>query len=251
MLSKLAEAVFEDFAAAGLNPAPRDVVRLNALALKLESAKARRAGTAMGLLPRVAQLDEGLFFREPTIAHEIWCDEVERLLKPGDYQSLLAVKAYALSRPAEELARSDRPREIRRAVERFAKTLGRFTHEQIFAAVDYVLYGRDATAFEYPPPMKGDEAADADEVDWASSYAVGVLNEGRAVLFGLSGAEMRSMTRAELEAVIERSAQVHGLIDNDKRESRLTGEFYAAVGEIKERLEAERRPAGEESEGNG
>jgi hypothetical protein len=238
MLSRLAETIFDEFAAAGLAPTPRDIVRLNALGLKVEASRGRRPAEALSLMPRTASIAPGLYFREPTIGHDIWFDRIEEFLKDGDFESILAIKAYALSRPHTELADPADMAGVKAAVDEALKAFADFTHEQIYAALEYVIYGCTPSALESPPAPKtdGGEA----EPTWGESYAVGVLNKGRAVLSGLTGAEIRSMTAGEVEAVIQYAYESQQRIDYDKRTQRLVGDFYAAADEIKARLKAEK-----------
>jgi hypothetical protein len=234
MVSKLAESAIDDLFAEGLKPSVKDIVRLNALGLKVEAAAKRAPHLAPRLLPRVAFLAEGVYFREPTIGHQIWCDRIEAELEPGDFESLLAVKAFALSRPQESLPNADDIERCRREIEKDSEKFRPFTRAQIFAAIDYCLYGDDALALEHPPATEN--ADDEDAADWAECYAVGLMNEARALQLGLTGADLRGMTQRELEGLIERVYELNGMVDKKKRSSEITGGFYAALDEIRERL---------------
>ena len=98
MTSELAKADIEEMWDEGLKPTVEDIVRLNALALKLEGARKKCAADSTEYLPRAAAISESVTFRQPTIGHEIWMEKVERFVEKGDCQSLLAVRAFALSR---------------------------------------------------------------------------------------------------------------------------------------------------------
>lgn len=74
MVSEMAMEDIEQMKREGLEPTPRDIIRLNALALKYERAKSKDVGMSLYQLPRVAFIDSKTWFRQPTIGHEIWFD---------------------------------------------------------------------------------------------------------------------------------------------------------------------------------
>ena len=247
MVSQFAiDCIEDDLVARGLQPTPRDIIRLNAIGLRVEAAKGRNVVDCTYLLPRVAAVSKELSFRQPTIGHEIWMDRVTRLLKPGDYQSILAVNAYALSRPQGDLPDPDDPATVEKAVREFAATCKDLTRDQIFAAIHYVTYGADPSAGERAAsPKKKNEGEDADDYDFGECIALGVLNEGRAVLWGISEADMKNMTTAELHAVIERAYHFHQMKGGDDVEF-WQGRFFATLDEISERLTKERENGAED-----
>lgn len=242
MISEMAMADIAQMEAEGLRPTPRDVVRLNALALVFEGRKKRNL-QSLYALPRVAAIDEKRWFREPTVGHEIWISKVRRWIDESDFETLLAVYAFALSRDSSELPNGDSREAVRQAVETYAEEMKDFTRDQIFAAVDYVKNGCDQTVGEEPPERKGSEDGDGgEEEDWTECVALGVLHEGQAILFGVSEAEMKCMTRRQLEAVIRRAYDVHGMSRRDEEDEAL-GDYNRTLDEIRERLERERHEA--------
>lgn len=239
MVSQFAIDEIERMEAEGLHPTPRDIIRLNAIGLRVEAARGCNAVDCTYLLPRVAAVSKDLSFRQPTVGHEIWLDRVNRFLKPGDYQSALAVNAYALTRPQSALPDPDDPATVEKAVKEFAATCKDLTRDQIYAAIHYVTYGADPTAGENAAsPKKKNEGENADDYDFGECIALGVLNEGRAVLWGISEADMKNMTTAELHAVIERAYDFHQMKRGDDAEF-WSGRFYATIDEIAERLNKE------------
>ena len=244
MISEMAMADIAQMEADGLRPTPRDIVRLNALALLFEGRK-RRYLESLYALPRVAAIDEKRWFREPTIGHEIWISKVRRWIDEDDFETLLAVYAFALSRDSKDLPDGDDRASVAKAVEAYADEMRDFTREQIFAAIDYVKNGCDQTVGEEPPERKGNEDGDGGESeDWAECVALGVLHEGQAILFGVSESEMRGMTRRQLEAVIRRAYAVHGMSRRGEEDEAL-GDYNRTLDEIRERLEAEKASSGE------
>lgn len=248
MISEMAMADIAQMEADGLHPTPRDIVRLNALALVFEGRKKRNV-QSLYALPRVAAIDEGRWFREPTVGHEIWLAKVRRWIDENDFETLLAVYAFALSRDSKDLPDGDGRDAVRQAVEAYTEEMKDFTREQVFAAVDYVKNGCDQTVGEEPPPPKSEgESPAGDAEDWTECIALGVLHEGQAILFGVSESEMRKMTRRQLEAVIRRAYDVHGMSRRGGEDEAL-GDYNRTLDHIRERLERERQETASRSAG--
>lgn len=239
MISETAIETLEEMKAAGLQPSYADIIRLNVLGLRLEAARKKYVVDSTYFLPRVAAVSEKLSFRQPTIGHEIWLEKIERFIDKGDFNTLLAVKAYALSRPCGELVDPDSPGAVKTAVEDFCKSCKDLSRDQIYAAIEYVIFGSDQ-AVGVHAAHRHDSGDDDDYFDYDSCISLGVLNEGRAVLWGITAADMRSMTRRELEDVIRRAYVFHGVKGNNSEIDRLEGSFYATVDEIVERLTKEK-----------
>ena len=237
MISEMAMADVAQMEADGLRPTPRDIVRLNALALVFEGRK-KRDLESLYALPRVAAIDGKRWFREPTVGHEIWLSKVRRWIDENDFETLLAVYAFALSRSAADLPDGDSGEAVKKAVEAYADEMRDFTKEQIFAAIDYVKNGCGQTVGEEPPERKGSEDERECE-DWTECISLGVLHEGQAILFGVSESEMRKMTRRQLEAVIRRAYDVHGMSRRGGEDEAL-GDYNRTLDCIRERLETEK-----------
>ena len=238
MISKTAVETLEEMKAKGLEPSFADIIRLNVLGLRLEAARKKHAADSTYYLPRVAQVSEKLAFRQPTIGHEVWLDKVERFVAKGDYNTLLAVKAFALSRPPSELPDPDSPASINKAIEAFCVDCRELSRDQIYAAVEYVVFGSDAGVGVYAANRSSDEDQGESE-DYESCISIGVMNEGRAALWGITQAEMRDMTRQQLQEVIRRSYLFHKMETHDEVD-RLEGDFYATADEIVDRLQKEK-----------
>lgn len=247
MIFPKAQSDWEDLQRRGLRPTFGDAVALNAIGLRWQAAKGKAPNNSLDYLPRVAAISENVSFRQPTVGHEIWLDRVERLVAE-DFETLLAVKAFALSRPPDQLPDADDPKSVAAAVEAFAATCGAFTHEQILAALDYVCRGASPVEGVYPPrARRADEDAEAEpepdgseDQDWKECIALGVLHEGRAVLWGINQREMESMTRRQLEELVRRAYFFHKLETRDPAEYWREG-YYRKLDEIAERLEKERQ----------
>ena len=161
MLSGMFMADYRKMAARGVALSPADVVRLNALALKVRLSSLAAHDVHMprvAFLPRDSRWREPIALREPTMAHELWLEEASRWLDVDRTANWLFLHAYALSRPASALPDAFSPKAVVRAVFRFAsRRLVRFTGRQLSAAVDYALYGSDWTAGENPPSRAAGE----------------------------------------------------------------------------------------------
>ena len=96
MVSEMAMEDVEALRAAGGDVSPRDVVRLNALGLKVERAA---HAPDFAAVPRTAELC-GLVFREPTIAAEAWMEEACGVFDDEDWQTVLLLRALSLSKPS-------------------------------------------------------------------------------------------------------------------------------------------------------
>lgn len=237
MTSELAKADIEGMIEEGLKPTIEDIIRLNALALKLEGARKRCAADSTEYLPRVAAISETVSFRQPTIGHEIWMDKVERFIEKGDFQSLLAVKAFALSRPLKDLPDPDVKSTLAEAVQTFCDSLQEFTRDQILAAIEYVIFGSSPLVGEYATTKARplEECDGFEGEDWKHSLAAGVLHEGQVALWGASVAELEQMTRRQLEDMILR-AQYYRDFDGEARIRDAQGRYYDTLFEIRERL---------------
>jgi len=244
MVCQFAIAKINELKAHGLEPTPEDIIRLNALGLKVEALKKKRPHDSLEFLPRVAAISSSVSFRQPTIGHDIWLDKVERICS-HDFQTSLAVKAFALSRPASLLPDPDDPKSIQTAVMEYCESMKDFTRDQIYAAIEYVVYGADERIGELAAHAQKDEDEDDDgidgwdEQDWKHCVSVGVLREGQAVLFGVTRAEIEDMPRTMLEDLIHRAYYVNRIpMDFDASEAE--GNFYVTLDEIKVRLEREK-----------
>lgn len=202
MVSKRAEADVMDMWDAGLRPTFADIVRLNALALKVDGA---RGAFALGVLPRVAFLGD-VAFREPTIGSEIWLAAASRLFDVDDAETFLLVRAFALS--CDQAALPDAADEggVTSAILAFRGRLAAFTVRQIVAAVGYAVHGFSAQEGEAAKPA----ARLDDDGGELRSVHVGLLRQGVAYRLG-SMAELRGLQPSVLRGLLLRAMSVaHG-----------------------------------------
>lgn len=231
MKSELAKAEIERMEGEGLKPTFDDIVRLNGLGLKIEAAKTDN----IYAMPRVAFLGR-VTFREPSIAHGVWIDEVAAY-SSEDYSTRLAITAYALAHDPSELPPSVKRKTCEKAIKRFNREyLGALTIRQIDCALKYALHGADVAAMEYPPQKDTEHPL----LDVTESFGCGVLIETVALALGVSFKELAQMTPARaymlrnLALVAKGNNPYKRLVDDAQKN------FFAALDEIEARLKSEK-----------
>lgn len=238
MVSETAKAKAEELAKDGVSLSFSEVVRLNALGLKVEEAL-HAADTATARLSRVSFLGE-FVVREPTVAHLLWMEQAARSTGKGDD---LRLAAYCLSRSAEELATDapdpDNGRAVNLTVNAFFSWFGpasRFTPDQWRTAIDYAALGLDETADEHGPKSKSEESASARR----GSPAAGFIMAGISFRLG-SVSEVKGMTPANIAALIA-SAMLERVSDPRKcsEYASASGEFFAYAANLKTEHEAKK-----------
>ena len=245
MTSRLAKETVSKWKAEGLDPTFEDIIRINALGLKVERGD---SAYEFGAVPRMAFLGEYVF-HEPTVAKRIWLDEALQLVK-RDYLNQLCLTAYALHTPAKELPQLYDVREIEKAMEGFRdEILLKFTETQIMTCIEYVLKGDDPTAGEdYTEQEEHDDQNGQDDQnnpndptelppEMASVAKQALLH---ALSYGIDPAVQDYVTLPHLERITVLAA-LHSGVDVLKGEhAQAVGAFYRAAGRIHERLLRER-----------
>lgn len=236
MTSEMAIEDIEEMQAAGLKPTPRDIIRLNALALKVERSF---SSGELYRLPRVSYLGK-LTFREPTIGHGIWIDAVSAYCDGEDAATRMAVEAFAMSRRVEDLPDAADRASVVAAIDDFTKKdLAPFVLDQIGAAVSYARDGADATAREYPAQPPEDGTEDAEAIDILASVGVGTLFETLAIGLGVSVRDVSKMTISMAKALQEAALATRGIDLMKNRRGNRVAEYMATKNEIIERLKGE------------
>ena len=232
MLSGLFKKDYKAMTAQGVVFTPEDIVRLNALAVRV--GLSQKPVSAVNL-QRVAFLPCGLVLREPTIGHEMWLEEVGRFMDFHDTRVFEAVHFFALSRQWDDLPTTDEPKAIVRKVFAFARRkMLPYTHEQVRAALDYALFGADWTAGEAPPPK--DPPKDAELRPQAqTSFALGVFFRAKAEKIGLTLDEARRMTASQIVALTTRAMMNRKGYDFDFERESAMKDYVRAREEIRAR----------------
>ena len=239
MTSRLAKETVSKWKAEGLDPTFEDIIRINALGLKVERGD---SAYEFGAVPRMAFLGEYVF-HEPTVAKRIWLDEALQLVK-RDYLNQLCLTAYALHTPAKELPQLYDVREIEKAMEGFRdEILLKFTETQIMTCIEYVLKGDDPTAGEdYTEQEEQDDPNDPNDPTELPPEMASVAKQAllHALSYGIDPAVQDYVTLPHLERITALAA-LHSGVDVLKDEhAQAVGAFYRAAGRIHERLLRER-----------
>lgn len=103
MVSQLAQEDIEAMIDEGCIVHPSDVIRLNALGLKLEKLPDYR----LVAMPRIAVVGD-VVFRQPTIAQDMFIDDAEEIMR-ADPATRLSLKAYVLAHPDETFGKLRHP----------------------------------------------------------------------------------------------------------------------------------------------
>jgi len=250
MISDQFKKDYRQMTAQGVEFTPDDVVRLNALAVKIRLSQ-NAANTVH--LPRLAFLGK-LVLREPTIAHDLWIEEASRWIDVGDDRNFLWLHGYALSTRAEKLVDAFDPKRLVKKVYRFAaKRLCGFTREQLSAAVEYALFGADWKVGEQGPRTKV-EVEKASDVNLnlqpqPLSPTLGLLVNAKAHRLPISLDEAKRMTASELDEAITRCLMNDDAIDVKKARKLALKEYCLAREEIRARGVSAAKTSGTERQG--
>ncbi len=234
MVSRTAEADFEDLREAGLEPTFRDIIRLNALALRVEGLK---AGFALSELPRVAFLGDATF-REPTVGSEIWLASASRLFDENDAETFMMLRAFSLSMPQDALPDPAGERQTLGALQAFRDSLAFATVPQLMAAVGYAVHGFMGSECETPERRKDGE--DGKDAEGEPCYEVGLLRQGMVYRLG-PAKELKDLPpRALREMVMRAMSRDHGCDARRDAVADAEDDYLRTLDAIAERLRAER-----------
>ena len=232
MVSQMAKDTVAKWEKEGLRPSFDDIVRLNALGLRVE----RGPNSAdFAALPRVAFLGD-LVLVEQSVRRWMWIDAARQIVQDAD----LIIFAYALAvnEPVKLTSRS----KLEKALDEFRKeNLLDFSATQISAAVDYALTGGDPEDGESPEPTEAELAAAREARELPAhirSGAAALL--AYAVGFGLDAEAVKDFTCPKLERLIAVASMLKGAAVKDGEHSRACAEYYRTADAIYERLKHER-----------
>ena len=252
MISQYAIAEIDDLIREGLRPTPADIIRLNALGLKVDHGV---DDNPLYLAPRVAFVAD-VRLREPTIAHQLYFAELMRFSDTHDAVTRICLYAWLLSFD-EPPAAAPTPAGVRTVVSDFIERhFRRVTFAQLEMAVNFCLYGFDSAALERPtrPQLDTDDVptADDDALADAWSFEIGLIHEAEVLVLGITLADARRHTRAQLHAIVHRALQQRyrlaapkgGEVYKGAIKNKYLAEFTATLDEIRARLAAEKEKHG-------
>lgn len=244
MTSALAREDLEQLIKEGCVVLPSEVIRLNALGLKIEKKPDFRLST----LPRVA-LCGGVLFREPTIAQDIFLDDLLQIFS-DDEGTRLALEAFVLAHPDKDW--SKRPTFPRvfgmRCAWWIRKHLGKETARKVRRALDFCKFGADPWTGEFPVYMADETFERWFAVTGEKSSAM--RQYLTACTLGIAPDAALRATSPKLTAMIERAYLLRER-DISENEKVLTAQYYATLEKIKADAYARRDAAKKLTETDG
>lgn len=226
MVSELALEDIARIEREGGHVAPRDVVWLNALALRITADPS----CTLGALPRVCVVEDVLI-RQPSIAQDILLDELDALFD-HDEGTTLAIEAYVLSHGTTEMPAH--PNMFGVKVQGWLRaTFHETTAAELRRAVDFVLYGASPDVDELPPlpEQKEKDGQKKDETPRSSSLA----DFQMASALGIDSTAALAATSESLAGMIETSYLVSHKCPLTKEDARRAGDYYRALEEVRKR----------------
>ena len=233
MTSQMVMEDIEALIADGCVVHPADVVRLNALGLKIEKKPDFRLAT----LPRVAMCG-GVLFVQPTIEQDMFLDSMFQIFSKDD-GTKLALEAYVLAHHDNDWSKyPSYPRLFAMKCSMWIKKhLGKEIATKVRAVIDYCKYGMNPIDGEYPVYM-------TDEVFDKWYYGTGPKSSSfrkylQACTYGIASHAALKATSPQLAAMIERAAMLQDMNISDD-EKQLTAQYFATLNEIKKDAYARR-----------
>lgn len=227
MTSKLAIEDIEEIIRQGGTVSPSDVIRLNALGLKITDNPAYE----LAVLPRAASL-EGVLFKQPTIEQDMFLDDAARVFN-NDKASILALEAYVLAHDEVEWKDLRHPKLFAIKVSVWVKAnLGKVTAVQLRRVLDYCLYGVDPDTGEMPALMADEKEQLKSGIGTDKSWALAKYLH--ATSLGIDSPAALRATSPQLAAMIERAYLINKIPLSNK-ETSATAEYYMTLDDIKKR----------------
>lgn len=221
----------------GLSPTPHDIIRINALALRVE-----RAGDPDSCVnaPRICWLFN-VAIHEPTIQAELWIAEVaEELSSTRGVMDTLSVYACAHGRVPGFFNRimMNNATAIKARVAFWAsRNLWKVTPRQIKAALDYVTHGDNPETGEYPDLTE----AHPNRLKGVAVSRTDSLHQGMrlALASGLRKSDVECLTWTALDGILGRMYRSSGG-DVKNASAMAYGDYVLTLESITQRLSAEK-----------
>ena len=238
MISRMAMEDIEALRADGIDVPPREVVRLNALGLRVERGP---YSAELSAAPRVAFVG-GCVLREPTLGAEMWLRQTFDAFDGDDGQTYFSLRVLSCLVPWRELPDPSAERAVRKAIKSAMKSLGDATVRQVSDALEWCIDGRLPETGEKPPPRPSDgEGTDneADELPERYSPEFGLFHRGMAVRIG-TAADMKDMTYSAMLAACERAEELAtvsafaGGRDRKAEKSEALGDYMRALDAVRQ-----------------
>lgn len=232
MVSEMAMEDVERLEKEGCHVSARDIIRLNALGLKLE----KQPDFRLASLPRIAVLGN-VILRQPTISQDIFLDDATQVLS-NDPATMLALETYVLAHPEETFEKLKHPIWfISKCKVWVKKYLGNYQATEVRRAVDYCLYGTDSRTGERPVYLTdNDEHFELPDAPISKSLRLWFS----ATSLGMDSVATLKATSPQLEAMLERASILNELTKCSDFEKVITAEYFATLEEIKRKAYEER-----------
>ena len=233
MTSNLAIEDIEALIEEGCVVHPSDVIRLNALGLRIE----KQPDFRFSCLPRVALCGD-IRFQQPTIEQDIFLDTTLQLFSK-DEGTVLALEAYVLAHPEKDWHKMKLfPWAFAAKCAMWVKKhLGKETVGKVRAAIDYVKSGMNPMDGEHPVYVKDDEFDKWYDATGPKSFSLRQYTEACAC--GIAPYAALKATSPQLTAMIERAYLLNER-DISKDEKQATAEYFATLQHIQAKARAER-----------
>lgn len=232
MISNFALQDINKLQADGIKLSAEDIIKLNALGLKVE--RGEQIVNSIFALPRCAYLTDEIILRQPTLEHEIWLDEIERVVDMDDVATNLSFTAFACSVfDGADLPKPNSKVALVTALMKFKFKIRKLTAEQIAFATRYVIEGNKQWDNEYPYKTKKDD--EDDYIDESFSIGTGVIVKSICIPNHISICEAKKLTRSQLDEIVIRQLKTQDLFDDKHLKSYAVGDYYSTLNAIKER----------------
>lgn len=227
MTSKLAIEDIEEIIRQGGTVSPSDVIKLNALGLKITDDPTYE----LAALPRAASL-EGVLFKQPTIEQDMFLDDAARVYN-ADKSTILALEAYVLAHEEVEWKELRTPKLFAVKVGAWVKAnLGKVTADQLRRVLDYCLYGVDPDTGEMPVLMADEKEQIKSGIGTDKSWALAKYLHATSI--GIDSPAALRATSPQLAAMIERAYLINKIPMSNKDTS-ATAEYYMTLDDVKKR----------------
>ena len=237
MISKMAMADIEALRADGIDVPPREVVRLNALGLRVERGP---ESADLFAAPRVAFVGD-VVIREPSLGAEMWLRQALDAFDGDDEQTYFTLRVLSCVVPWRELPDPADQKAVRKAIKATLKRLSDATLRQLDNALEWCIGGNLPETGEKPPPRPvADDSSAADAEDMPERYSpeFGLFYRGMAVRIG-TAADMKDMTTSAMLAVCDRAETIAatsalgGGSDRKAEKNKATGDYYRALDAVR------------------
>ncbi len=237
MISKMAMEDIEALRADGIDVPPREVVRLNALGLRVERGK---DCAEIFAAPRVAFLG-GNVLHEPELGGEMWLRQAADAFDLDEDQTWLALRVLVCATPWRDLPPPTDSEKVQTAISILFKRLAPSTVRQVEAALRWVIDGDNPADGENPPPRPvaaDSSAADAEDMPARYSPEFGLFWRGVALRIG-TAADMKDLTVSAMMAACDRAEElatasiVGGAGDRKREHGNALGDYLRALDAVR------------------